>query len=1012
MSHDGELIELERPSSPPRFWRSLEERAGSDEFLAAVHREFPIDASVWNDATSRRAFLQRMAASLALAGMAGCARQPDETIVPYVNQPENIVPGRPQVFASAIPEPGGAIGVLVKSHTGRPTMLEGNPKHPASLGAAGCYAQASLLELYDPDRSQTVRRNGRISNWTSFSTEFTKRLKVLRSHEGAGLAILTGEITSPTLLDQLSRLLQSLPQATWHVHNPLADDTRRGTAQAFGSPLVPRYHLENSDVVVSFDADFFGLGAARLRLAREFFKRRQRGEDGTFSMNRLHVAEVAPTITGARADHRLPASTKRLGVLLARVAGDLGVEVPAALKGKGDLSDNEKKWVAGVVADLRAAGKNGVVIVGGNLSPALQGLGYALNARLENLGSAITFVKPIDQPADRAPQSLADLNKAIDAGKVETLVVLGTNPIYDAPADLHFVDYLARVPYTVQQGLAFDETAARCLWHVPLAHSLESWGDCRGEDGTASLIQPLIAPLHEGRSAHDLFDLMLDEPGLSDLETVKAFWKRQQGNATDIQFQNFWNRSLHEGIVADSAAESVQVTLSGDWASVEGTRPTDPDEKSGGPLELVFRPDPHILDGRYANNGWLQELPRPLNKLTWGNAAWISPEEADRRKLKTGDVVELEAESRRIRIPVWVMPGQPADVISVSLGHGRKQAGRVGNDVGVDVFPLRTTSTLWSSSCTIRPTTEHVQLATTQMHQMLEGEGIIRTGTLEEFRAHPEHPVFMSAGAHHHGGHGEGGQLPTLYPEWPKKGEQWGMAINLATCIGCNACTIACQAENNIPIVGAEQVITGREMHWIRVDTYFAGEVAEPDVHFQPVPCMHCEHAPCEVVCPVAATTHSHDGLNEMTYNRCIGTRYCSNNCPYKVRRFNFLDYHEETESLPILQLGQNPEVTVRSRGVMEKCTYCVQRIWNARIQSQLEDRGLKDGDVVTACQAACPTEAIVFGDISDPTSRVSKAKAGSLNYSLLGELNTRPRTTYLADLRNPRPKEEESATS
>lgn len=971
----------------PLFWRSLEERAGSEGFWAAVRDEFAEGASVWADARSRRQFLQSLGATLALAGLAGCVRQPDEAILPYVKSPEHTVPGKPRFFATAMPQPDGALGLLVKSLDGRPIKVEGNSLHSASLGATDVLAQASILDLYDPDRSQVVRRGSEISFYGAFLSELKSRLDDHRSRRGAGLRILTGQVTSPTLLHQLETLIDDLPELHWHVFEPLSDaNVRAGSQQALGEVLLPWYRIDRADVIMSIDADLLGTGSSKTRLAREYADRRNALlQDRSANVPRLYVAEATPSQTGAVADHRLALRPSEMPALLAAIAQRVGLEsewISALASGAAF----DAGWLNAAASDLKAAGARSLIAVGPSQPAELHALAFALNERLGGLHETIAMMPPIDRAGDRAGESAAELVAAMRQGAVDTLLVLETNPAFVGPAGINFAGALSSVPWSAHFGLYDDETAAACTWHVPTPHFLESWSDCRHADGTASIVQPLIAPLYNSQSLHQLLDLLLDRPARSAYEIVRDHWRKTHG---EEDFERFWSQSLHDGIVPETAHAPQTPSLRSGWQT--GEKPVETRDPRG--WHLVFRYDAHLGDGRYANNGWLQELPRPFTTLTWGNAALVSPSDATQHRFKSGDVVEIAVDQQSIRIPVIVVPGQTPGVCALHLGHGRRRSGRYGKGVGIDVSLLQSADNPWArAQALLTPTGEHVDLAITQHHQLMEGRDLVRTTTVAELGQPTSHD-------HEHRAH----ERPTsLYPDWPQESPQWGMVINLSTCLGCQACVIACQAENNIPVVGAEQVRNGRRMHWLRVDTYYSGDPDEPDIVHQPVACMHCEHAPCEPVCPVAATTHSSDGLNEMTYIRCIGTRYCSNNCPYKVRRFNFLDYHQDLKALPVLQLQPNPDVTVRSVGVMEKCTYCVQRISRARIEAQLEHRELRDGDVVTACQAACPTQAIVFGDITDPDSRVAKAKSHPLNYGLLTELNTRPRTTYLAAVRNP----------
>ncbi len=985
-----------------RYWRSLEELAETEVFQAFLHREFPHQASQWLDPLGRRQFLQLMGAALALAGLSACTPAPAEKIMPYVRAPEDIVPGKPLYFATAMSLGGFATGLLVESHMGRPTKVEGNPDHPASLGATDAFAQASVLTLYDPDRSQAVTYLGRIRPWSAFLQELLARLEGQRARQGAGLRILTETVTSPTLADQLRAILTQFPAAKWHQYEPVGqDNSRAGSLLAFGEDVFARYHVENADVILSLDADFLSSFPGHLRYARDFARRRristQRPE-----MNRLYTVQSAPSLTGANADHRLPLRASGIEALARAVATKLGLQVaPGAALPEGVPIP----WIDAVVADLQRHRGSGLILVGEGQPPVVHALGHAMNQALGNVGNTVSYTAPVVAQSVDQTALLRELVEDLEAGHVEILVILGANPVFTAPADLRFGERLAKAQLRVHLGLYQDETAALCQWHIPEAHYLETWSDTRAYDGTVSIVQPLIAPLYHGKSAHELLAAFSNQPDRSGYDIVRDYWRGQNPSA---DFEQRWERALHDGLIAGTALPPKAVALRAveEWAAAGGAQGSPQSSAPGPqpPLELVFQPDPSIFDGRFANNGWLQELPKPLTKLTWDNAALLSPATAQHLGLeyKLGmhggeafaDVVELQYQGRTVQAPIWIVPGHADDCITVYLGHGRTRAGKVGTGTGFNAYSIRTSDAPWfATDLEIRKTGAQYPLACTQLHHNMDGRDLVRTATLEEYRRRPD---FAHEEAH------EPTDTLSLYPPVEYKGYAWGMAIDLSTCIGCSACVVACQAENNSPIVGKTEVMRGREMQWLRIDAYHKGEVGNPETYFQPVPCMHCEHAPCELVCPVAATVHSAEGLNDMVYNRCVGTRYCANNCPYKVRRFNFLQYSDwNTSSLKLLR---NPDVTVRSRGVMEKCTYCVQRINAARIKAEKDRRQIRDGEVVTACQAACPTEAIVFGNINDANSRVAKLKAESRNYGLLAELNTRPRTTYLAALRNPNP--------
>jgi molybdopterin-containing oxidoreductase family iron-sulfur binding subunit len=1019
-----------------QYWRSLEELADTPAFQELMQREFPDQASEWPDGLSRRQFLTLMGASLALAGLSGCSVRPapQREIVPYVRAPEEMVPGKPLFFATTMTLGGAATGLLVESHMGRPTKVEGNPDHPASRGATDVFAQASVLTLYDPDRSQTVTLLGRTRTWDDAYTALRTALSKLEN--GAGLRVLTESVISPTLADQLGQLLDKYPEARWHRHEPVDREAARAGAQlAYGKDVDTHYDFNHADVILSLDDDFLGCGPGHLRYVADFMARR-RVRTGTTdadraTMNRLYVVETSVTSTGAKADHRLALRAGEIEAFARALAVELKVPgAPTAPR----LSQAALSWLRHVADDLRyldpRPGQNRTqprprgttLVVAGNRQPAaVHLLAHALNDYLGNVGKTVFHTAPVEV-LERS-KSLKDLEEDMREGKVKLLVILGGNPAYTTPADFSFVDLMSRVPLRFHLSLYQDETSRQCQWHLPAAHYLEAWSDARAYEGTASIVQPLIQPLYRGRSAHEVLSVLIQGRETPGYETVRAYWRKQlAARSQSTPFEELWQTALHDGVIAGTKFPSLPVSLRDGWA--KDAVPAGPHR--AGRREIVFRPDPTLYDGRFANNGWLQELPKPLTKLTWDNAALMSPKTARElgvRELKTNskggphggtytEVVELSLHGWKVRAPVWIMPGHADGSVTVYLGHGRKYAGRVGNGTGFNAYALRPSDQLWfSSGLGVDRTRDTQLLACTQHHQLMENRALVRSATLKAYRknprfaAEPEEKLERQLT--------EVARKPLdMYdgkePN-PSPAQRWAMAIDLTACTGCSACVVACQAENNIPVVGKDQVTRGREMHWLRIDTYHGSGHHEPEVptefHFQPVPCMQCEAAPCEYVCPVAATVHSADGLNDMVYNRCVGTRFCSNNCPYKVRRFNFFQFADyATESLKLMR---NPDVTVRSRGVMEKCTYCVQRIRYAVIEAEKEERPVRDGEILTACQAACPAQAILFGDLSHEDSAVARWKKSPLNYSLLAELNTLPRTTYLAALRNANPEME-----
>lgn len=1014
----------------PEFWRSLEEIAGTADFEKWVGDEFPERATLLQ--IDRRKFIHLMGASVALAGLSGChfrlGAQPK--LIPYVKQPEEIVQGNPLAFASAVSLAGYGVGILVESREGRPIKIEGNPDHPASLGRMKPFLQASLLNLYDPDRSQNVLDRGEISTWDSFITVARQAMAREEASGGAGLRVLTENVTSPTLGAQIGALLTQFPQARWHQYEPVhRDNVHAGAQLAFGRPVNTVYRFDRADVIVSLDADFLQTMPGNLRYAWDFGEKRRVRKNKT-TMNRLYVAETTHTVTGAMADHRLPLKPSQVEALargLQTGAAPAGLDVP---------------WFEALLSDLQSNAGRSVVVVGDEQPAVVHALGHAINASLGNIGQTVLYTNPVEVRPESHVESITTLAGDIRAGRVKTLLMLGGNPAYSAPADLEFDKLLADdklVPLRVHLAPFVDETSRLCHWHLPESHFLESWSDTRAFDGTVSLVQPLIAPLYEGRSAHEVLSIW-EGRARAGIDLVRENWQQTTG-LRDLAFEKFWERSLNTGLVAGSALAPLSLTPRADVAATTAAA------AATNGLEISFRPDPHVWDQRYSNNGWLQELPKPLTRLSWDNAAFVSPRTAESLGVTNddfegfnGDMVALTHAQRTVSAPVWVLPGQPDGVVTVHLGFGRTSVGEVGNGVGFRAEALRTTGAQWAGGgVTARKLGARHQFASVQHHHSMEGREIVKVATLDEFRKkygqvateagreetaegnqalqNPGDEVRRQDGVDQgaQGEREEGGRHDlTLYndAEFAYDGYKWGMVIDLNVCIGCNACSLACQAENNIPVVGRNEVRRGREMNWIRVDRYYEGtSLDNPDTVFQPVPCMHCENAPCEPVCPVAATVHSHEGLNQMIYNRCIGTKYCSNNCPYKVRRFNFLKYTAGSAGpgttnfdLPVMQMATNPEVTVRGRGVMEKCSYCVQRINRVRIATKTQGRLIKDGEVITACQQACPTDAIIFGNVGDKDARVTALKYEPHNYSLLNELNTKPRTTYLAKLRNPHP--------
>lgn len=975
-------------SSGRDFWRSLDEVADTPDFRELLENEFPKEASVWQEGVGRRNFLKLMGASLALGGLTACSRQPEEKIVPYVKPPEEVIPGKPLYFATALPRRGYGIGVLAESHMGRPTKIEGNPKHPASLGATGIFEQASMLTMYDPDRARNILQAGVITTWQSFTNAIDQNMASFKQKEGEGLRVLTETVTSPTLAAQLTALTEKYPKAQWHQYDAnRSDSPYEGTRMVFGAAMETRYDFSKADVILALDADFLYEGPGQVRYAHDFSERRDVKDPHHAEMNRLYAVETMPSVTGGAADHRWAMTPVQVEAFARAVA--IALSVPG-IGAENVLTEGQRTWACAVAKDLKMHGRTGLVIPGDFQQPVVHAIAHAINARLGAAGTTVFYTDPVEANPANQLDSIRALANDIDEGAVEMLLIIGGNPAFTAPADLEFAEALKKVPLAMRVGLYYDETAALCEWMIPMCHPLESWEDLRAYDGTGSIVQPLIAPLYEGHTASEVIDVVLENQRKA-FDIVQAFWKEQLGEA---DFDQSWEQCLSKGYVEGTALPAKHPSIRNGFASA----PLEPAEET----VILFRPDPTIGDGFYANNGWLQELPKPISKLTWDNALFMSPAMAEQLEFHQEMVLEVAIGSRTIPAPVWILPGHADKAVTLHLGYGRTRAGRVGDDAGCDAYQARTSDGMWSASgVTLKWLGKRYHLATTQEHAAMHQHGrpLALMGTLDHFK---QDPHFAQHKQH------EPAEDMTLQRRPAYDGHAWAMTIDLNKCIGCGGCTVACQSENNIPVVGKEQVLAGREMHWIRVDRYFGGDnFDEPKIIHQPVPCMQCEKAPCEVVCPVAATSHSKEGLNDMVYNRCVGTRYCSNNCPYKVRRFNFFHFTKHQykgNNVESLESLRNPDVTVRTRGVMEKCTYCVQRINSARIEAKKEERPVRDGEITTACQQVCPTGAILFGDLSDTGSRVSKQKEDPRNYSLLAELNTRPRTTYLARLRNPNP--------
>ncbi|HEV2206310.1 MAG TPA: Fe-S-cluster-containing hydrogenase [Candidatus Acidoferrales bacterium] len=1067
-------------AKPPREWRSLEEFKNRQEFQAAVEGEFkdsdlpnapgrlmaaaaananadapdierPRPWEAWlrqadlrqqlsqtrdlvhlspaagalkvpetgkdgNDGINRRDLLKVMAVTAATAGLSACTILPTEHIVPYVRQPEDIIPGKPLFYATSMTQQGVATGLLVESHMGRPTKIEGNPEHPGSLGGTDVFLQASVLGVYDPARSQSVLYNGDISSWDQFLAQMGNQRAALAS-KGAGFYILTETITSPSFSAQIQKLLKQFPQARWHQYEPCHRDSAfEGARMAFGKPVNTVYRLDQANVIVSLDSDFLVSGPGHVRHARDFSSRRS--IEGTKqNLNRLYTAESMPTSTGAMADHRLRMRASEVEAFARQLAVAIGIALPG---GPGSQSAVPRQTIEAIARDLTKNRGASLVIAGEQQPPIVHALAHAMNDALQNVGKTVYYTQPLEANPVNQTESLRSLVNDLNAGAVKMLVIFGGNPVYNAPADLNFQSALMKAQLRVHWGLYRDETGELCNWHIPAAHYLESWGDAPAYDGTIGIQQPLIAPLYGGHSDYELLGTLTGDDGISAHNIVKGYWQAQ-GAAKGQNFEDFWQITLHDGVLANTALPQISVPLKRDFLQQQPAA----SRVQANELEMAFRADPTIFDGRFANNFWLQEIPKPITRLTWDNAVMMSPATAANHGLNHGDYVTLHYGGREVSGGVFLAIGHADNAITVHLGYGRQRmytpyiqvgpGGDMGKDAelgpvyGFNGYALRTSAAPWIADgpVQIQKTGKKYTFAVAQ-HQYLSGSDgaesdqetvaafqreLVQVATLEEFRRDPHFAQVPEST--------ETREL-SLYQNYQYNGYAWGLAIDLNKCVGCNACVIACVSENNIATVGKDEVDRGRAMHWIRIDTYFHGGVEAPEMYFEPLPCMQCENAPCEYVCPVGATTHSSEGLNDMTYNRCVGTRYCSNNCPYKVRRFNFFLFSDYTT--PSLYGVRNPNVTVRSRGVMEKCTYCVQRINAAKIRSAEEDRTVRDMEIQTACQQACPADAIRFGNINDKNASVTKWKAQPRNYTLLADLNTRPRTTYLARVRNPNP--------
>jgi MoCo/4Fe-4S cofactor protein with predicted Tat translocation signal len=969
------MIQIQKKLTGRKYWRSLDQVYQTPEFQEWLNKEFPSSASEMMDEPSRRKVLTLMAASFSLAGLTAC-RRPEEKILPHVRGIEDYIHGRPVFYNTVMTLGGAAQGLMIETNDGRPTKVEGNPEHPWSLGRARGYHQASVLQLYDPDRALAFKNGERNSNWNEF-------LSFAAGIQGAGLRFLSEHINSPSLQAVKKHALARFPEAKWVEYNAVATNET-------ALPAVPRVHFDKAAVVVALDSDFLGLDSSTVLPVKEFVRGRAITDEANPVMNRLYAVESQFSVTGAAADHRLRARSSDIAGIANALLGAVGAASnPLQIVGQTPGSD---KIVAAIAKDLAANRGRSVVVAGPRQPAGVHAVVHQINQALGNVGTVVTYVARTSDQNRPQIDALRELAGEMANSQVSTLVVLGYNPAYTAPADLNFSDNLKKVANVIYLAPEMDETAALAKWIIPKAHYLESWGDGLSPDGTAAIQQPTIAPMYGGKTEAELVAAVSGYPQKRSYDIVRTYWTGVLGG------EQAWKKALHDGFVPPQSTASATPNFQG-WGAQSAPA-------AQGGYEVVFVPSWSTYDGRFNNNAWLQEAPDPVTKLTWDNAALVSPATAKKLGVELNDVISIERGGRKLEAAVLIQPGQADDSITVALGYGRTRVGRVGEGTGFNAYAIRTSDAMgFGTGFNVSKTGRTYPLVQTQEHHTMEEpklvgfqeplvRPILREGSLEHFKKEPNFAQEMV----------EAPPLRSLYGEYDySKGQQWAMAIDLNACIGCNACTIACQAENNIAVVGKEQVARGREMHWIRMDRYYTGTAEDPQAISGPIPCMQCETAPCENVCPVAATVHSPEGLNDMVYNRCVGTRYCSNNCPYKVRRFNYLAYqHDAAETV---QMQWNPEVTVRMRGIMEKCTYCVQRIQEAKIDAKAQGRRwLRDGEVQPACAQTCPTEAIVFGNVNDLSSRVAKMKLSPRNYAMLAELNTKPRTTYLAKLRNPNP--------
>ncbi len=1054
-------------SREPLHWRSLEELERTESYQARIEREFASEVEEPQlDGATRRHFLGVMGATMAMTSLSGCVRRPVEHIVPYARRPEDLLPGVAQHYATATHLGGRAIGVIAESHEGRPTKLEGNPEHPSSPGGGMIAShQGMVLDLYDPLRLKTPHSAKAPSTWEKAEAALKALFDGHRASPGKGIAVLSEANPSPTLAHLRDRFTKTFQGASWYTFESIADDNERaGLTAYFGRPARPVYQLNKAELVLSLDSDFLGYEGDAVTNAWQWAERRRMEKPGD-PISRFYAVEGTWSITGTNADERLRLAPAQVEAFAFALLGAVGsrAAIPGELKAavaerSNGLPEAAKKFAAAVADDFFGDGQNkpGLVVAGRRQSPLVHIVAAVINAALRGRTGTVYYCSDLSRPADAGGDfaGLKGLADALNAGKIDTVVVLGGNPVYAAPGDVDLAAALGKAKHVVALSDYHDETSKLAEWAIPRAHFLEAWGDVAFTNGVAAIQQPLIAPLHGAWSEIELFARILGDSTTSGHEIVRAFWKqkyRKREKFTAAGFHKEWRKWLHDGRTSMSVGGPLtSVDLNNPkpiTKLLEAPKPAAPTEAD---LELVFTADPMIFDGRFCNNSWLQEAPDPITKIAWDNVAAMSYGTAKRLGVlqnegeKKAIFVNVSAAGKTVKMPAWAIPGMADNVVEVHLGYGRKFGNHLpyhlDEVVGFDVSPLRTAASPSSGRCKIavadgtylvanvQPYGQQVPTTDVQGFGPREGawgtRPMVRETTVSKFAKNPK---FAKPGIIRHGEPFPKGAVVhpparSPYKDWDysKKGDptkekwpvnhadyQWGMAIDLNTCTGCNACLVACVAENNVMSVGKEEVRRGREMHWIRLDRYFVGDLEDPQIVHLPVNCAQCETAPCENVCPVTATSHSPEGLNDMAYNRCIGTRYCQNNCPFKVRRFNYFNFSEGQPKL--VQMARNPNVTVRFRGVIEKCTYCVQRInlgkRNANLASNAKAARAAIDAIQPACQQTCPTGAIVFGDLWDEKSAVHKAKKQDRDYGLLTELNLHPRTTFLAKIRNPNPK-------